>query len=107
MPMKNQKLKAVTRIGVLAFLTLVPLSSGGAREVVAQPGCPVPIRPWEFLDASSQIEFIPDTPGTNVFRAAQFGDFNNDGRLDVVMSCLLRAGFQLKTRAAGAAFQAR
>jgi hypothetical protein len=77
---------AATQIGVLALLTLVPIGPDATREVIAQPGCPVPIRPWEFLDASSQIEFIPDTPGTNVFRATQFGDFNNDGRLDVVVS---------------------
>ncbi len=81
---------AGTRIILLAFLMLVAAGSVGIPGAAARPAppppCPVPARPWEFLDATSQIQFIPDTTSTRVFRAVQFADFNNDGRLDVVIS---------------------
>src|SRR5262249_8982045 len=43
-------------------------------------------RPWEFLSATSQIQQIPDTSGPSVFRAIKHADFNNDGRLDFVVT---------------------
>lgn len=49
--------------------------------------CNVPAaRPWEFLDVSNQIQFIPDTTSTKIFRAPQFADFNKDGLQDVVVA---------------------
>src|SRR5262245_61933257 len=49
------------------------------------PQCTVPaVRPWEFLDASTQIQQIPDTTSTKIFRTIQPADFNQDGQQDVV-----------------------
>jgi hypothetical protein len=74
---------ALVRIGAFAFFFL-PVGSDASRASAAQ--CPVPARPWEFLDATSQIEFIPDTTGTRILRAVQSADFDHDGALDVVIA---------------------
>lgn len=88
MTIGSRQLKAaVLCIGVVTCMTFVPIGADSTREATSQFSCPVvPTRPWEFLDATSQIEFIPDTPGTNVFRAVQFGDFDQNGLLDVVVT---------------------
>src|SRR5262245_42836746 len=77
---------AFMRIGAFAFLTFLPVGSDASRAAADQPTCPVPARPWEFLDATSQIEFIPDTTGTRISRGVQHADFDRDGRLDVVVA---------------------
>ncbi len=89
---RGYELKAAgTRIALLTLLMLL-VSAGpdGSPGAAPRPGPPpppcTPIRPWEFLDATSQIQFIPDTTSTRIFRAVQFADFNNDGRLDVVVA---------------------
>ncbi len=41
-------------------------------------------RPWEFLNATSQIQHVADSGGNPVFRAIQHADFNADGKLDFV-----------------------
>ncbi len=82
------------RVAVLALFTFVPLVPGGNSGEAARPKPPPPPpscggdadRPWAFLDATSQIEFIPDTTTTRIFRAVQFADLNKDGRLDVVIA---------------------
>jgi FG-GAP-like repeat len=83
---KCQLITAVVRTAMLAgLLFVVDGTPAAAQRPGPGPSCVVPAaRPWEFLDASSQIEFIPDTTTTKIFRAIQFADFNKDGRLDVV-----------------------
>jgi hypothetical protein len=72
-------------VSVAGMLWLLHGSPVGGQRPSPPPGCAVPAaRPWEFLDATSVIQFIPDTTSTKIFRAVQFADFNKDGRLDVV-----------------------
>ena len=86
-------LKAAVRIIKLSSLLLLLSGIPVAAQRPSPPPPPPPppstcelpaARPWEFLDASNQIQFIPDTTSTKIFRAVQFADLNKDGQLDVI-----------------------
>ena len=86
--LKTPAVRIIQLAALLVFLYGIPIAAQRpGPPPPPPPACDVPAaRPWEFLDATSQIQQLPDTTSTKIFRTVQAADFNKDGQMDVAVA---------------------